>query len=143
MSESGTDAPTPKRNTREFRNINAVIDLPNYRLPAAGFVSILHRISGFIMAALLPLIVWALDQSLTSELSYGAFTSMFSAWYVKVVLLGLAWAFLHHLCAGVRHLIMDLHIGMSKEASKTSALVVFAASISLTALVALKVFGVF
>jgi succinate dehydrogenase / fumarate reductase cytochrome b subunit len=132
-----------KRNTREFRNINAVIDLPNYRLPAAGVVSILHRISGFVMAALLPLIVWALDQSLTSELSYAAFTGVFSAWYVKVILLGLAWAFLHHLCAGVRHLMMDLHIGMTKEASKTSALAVFAVSISLTVLVALKVFGVF
>jgi succinate dehydrogenase / fumarate reductase cytochrome b subunit len=132
-----------QRNTREFRNINAVIDLPNYRLPAAGVVSILHRISGFVMAALLPLIVWALDQSLTSELSYAAFTGVFSAWYVKVILLGLAWAFLHHLCAGVRHLMMDLHIGMTKEASKTSALAVFAVSISLTVLVALKVFGVF
>jgi succinate dehydrogenase / fumarate reductase cytochrome b subunit len=130
------------RNTREFRNINAVKDLPNYRLPAAGVVSILHRVSGFVMAALLPLIVWALDSSLTSELSYEAFTGLFSAWYVKVVLLGLAWAFLHHLCAGVRHLMMDLHIGMTKEASKTSALAVFGVSIALTALIALKVFGV-
>lgn len=140
MSEPQTVKP---RNTREFRNINAITDLPNYRLPAAGVVSILHRISGFVMAALLPLIVWALDKSLTSELSYEAFTGVFSAWYVKVVLLGLAWAFLHHLCAGVRHLLMDLHIGMTKEASKTSALAVFAVSISLTMLVALKVFGVF
>ena len=140
MTEQNT---AKTRNTREFRNINAVIDLPNYRLPAAGVVSILHRISGFIMAALLPLVVWALDQSLTSELSYAAFTGVFSEWYVKVVLLGLGWAFLHHLCAGVRHLMMDLHIGMTKEASKTSALAVFAVSITLTALVALKVFGVF
>jgi succinate dehydrogenase / fumarate reductase, cytochrome b subunit len=140
MSEPQTAKP---RNTREFRNINAITDLPNYRLPAAGIVSILHRISGFIMAALLPLIVWALDRSLTSEMSYEAFTGVFSAWYVKVVLLGLAWAFLHHLCAGVRHLLMDLHIGMTKEASKTSALAVFAVSITLTVLVALKVFGVF
>jgi succinate dehydrogenase / fumarate reductase, cytochrome b subunit len=131
-----------KRNTREFRNINALKDLPNYRLPAAGVVSILHRISGFVMAALLPLIVWALDQSLTSELSYAAFAGVFSAWYVKLPLLGLVWAFLHHLCAGVRHLMMDLHIGMSKEASKSSALWVFSASITLTLLVALKVFGV-
>jgi succinate dehydrogenase / fumarate reductase, cytochrome b subunit len=140
MAEQGA---ATKRNTREFRNINAVKDLPNYRLPAAGVVSILHRISGFVMAALLPFIVWALDKSLTSELSYEAFTGVFSAWYVKLVLLGLAWAFMHHLCAGVRHLLMDLHIGMTKEASKTSALAVFAVSLVLTAMVALKVFGVF
>ena len=140
MSEPQTTKP---RNMREFRNINAVTDLPNYRLPAAGVVSILHRISGFAMAALLPLVAWALDNSLTSEMSYEAFTGVFSAWYVKVVLLGLAWAFLHHLCAGVRHLLMDLHIGMSKEASKTSALAVFGVSLTLTLLVALKVFGVY
>ncbi len=140
MAEQAAAKP---RNTREFRNINAVKDLPNYRLPAAGVVSILHRISGFILAALLPLIVWALDKSLTSELSYEAFAGVFSAWYVKVILLGLAWAFMHHLFAGIRHLLMDLHFGMTKEKSARSAKGVLATSVTLTLLIALKIFGVF
>ncbi len=141
MAENQAENSAPPRNTREFRNINAVIDLPNYRLPAAGVVSILHRISGFIMAAMLPLLVYIVDASLTSELSYEALTGLFSHWFTKCVLLGLGWAFLHHLCAGVRHLFMDLHLGMSKESSKNSAIAVFAVSITLTLLVAYKIFG--
>lgn len=141
MAENLAETTRNKRNTREFRNINAVVDLPNYRLPAAGVVSILHRISGFIMAALLPLLAYILDASLTSEMSYEALTGLFSGVFTKLVLLGVGWAFLHHLCAGVRHLFMDLHMGMSKTASKTSALAVFAVSISLTLCVAYQVFG--
>jgi succinate dehydrogenase / fumarate reductase, cytochrome b subunit len=130
-----------KRNTQEFRNINAVVDLPQYRLPLAGLVSILHRISGFIIAALLPLIVWVLDCSLSTEWNYYQLASFFGAWYVKLVVVGVSWAFFHHLCAGVRHLMMDLHIGMTKNGAKTSAQVVFVASLLLTACVAFKLFG--
>ncbi len=145
LSESNVQANSTsvyaKRNQREFRNINAIVDLPQYRLPLAGLVSILHRISGFIMAALLPLIVWLLDGSLTSESSYDTLASICSAWYVKLIFLGVGWAFFHHLCAGIRHLIMDLHIGMTKEASKISAQCVFFASAVFTALLAFQLFG--
>jgi succinate dehydrogenase / fumarate reductase, cytochrome b subunit len=145
MANSNTNSP-PDSNSqssrqREFRNINAIVDLPQYRLPLAGLVSILHRISGFIMAALLPCMVWLLDGSLTSESSYDNLASICSAWYVKLIFLGIGWAFFHHLCAGIRHLIMDLHIGMTKEASKTSAQCVFFASLVFTALLAFKLFG--
>ena len=66
MSESL--APAKKRP--EFRNINAFTDLPSYRLPVAGIVSILHRISGFIMFALMPFIIWMFDKSISSEVSF-------------------------------------------------------------------------
>ncbi|MEY3995771.1 MAG: succinate dehydrogenase, cytochrome b556 subunit [Pseudomonadota bacterium] len=145
MANSNTNPP-PDSNAqssrqREFRNINAIVDLPQYRLPLAGLVSILHRISGFIMAALLPCMVWLLDGSLTSESSYDNLASICSAWYVKLIFLGIGWAFFHHLCAGIRHLIMDLHIGMTKEASKISAQCVFFASLVFTVLLAFKLFG--
>lgn len=143
MSEHGATPDSKPRNTREFRNINAFTNLPNYRLPVAGIVSILHRISGFVMAALIPLMVWVLDQTLTSELSYAAFTGVFSAWYVKLIFLGIIWAFLHHLFAGIRHLLMDMHFSMTKEKSARSAKGVLATSLLLTVLVALKMFGVF
>ena len=57
----------------EFRNINALVDLPTYRLPAAGFVSILHRISGLVMFLLLPFVVWMFDTSVSSEISFAKF----------------------------------------------------------------------
>ncbi|GAB3183833.1 succinate dehydrogenase, cytochrome b556 subunit [Hydrogenophaga aquatica] len=134
----------------EFRNINAFKDLTTYRLPAAGWVSILHRASGGLMFILLPFIVWMFDTSLSSELSYDTFTSAFSAgigfvpgWFVKLVCLGLIWGYLHHFIAGVRHLYMDATHSVTKEFGKSSAVVTLALSLGLTVVLGAKLFGLY
>jgi succinate dehydrogenase / fumarate reductase, cytochrome b subunit len=134
----------------EFRNINALTDLPTYRLPAAGVVSILHRISGLIMFLLLPLLVWMFDTSVSSEISFAKFSAAFTvglgfvpAVLVKVVVLGLIWAYLHHLIAGVRHVYMDVCHAVSKEFGKSSAVVTLVLSLSLTAALGAKLFGLY
>ena len=134
----------------EFRNINALSDLPSYRLPAAGIVSILHRISGLIMFLLLPLLVWMFDTSVSSEISFAKFSAAFNvglgfvpAVLVKVVVLGLIWAYLHHLIAGVRHLYMDMTHSVSKEFGKSSAVVTLALSVGLTVVLGAKLFGLY
>jgi len=134
----------------EFRNINALQDLPTYRLPVAGWVSILHRISGLLMFILLPFIVWLFDTSLSSELSYDRFTSAFSAgigfvpgWFVKLVCLGLIWGYLHHFTAGVRHLYMDMTHSVTKEFGKSSAVVTLVFSLGLTVVLGAKLFGLY
>ena len=134
----------------EFRNINAFKDLTTYRLPAAGWVSILHRASGGLMFILLPFIIWMFDTSLSSELSYDTFTSAFSAgigfvpgWFVKLVCLGLIWAYLHHFIAGVRHLYMDATHSVTKEFGKSSAVVTLALSLGLTVVLGAKLFGLY
>ncbi len=126
----------------QFRNIH-VLQLRNYRLPLAGVVSILHRISGFLLFLLLPLILYLLDQSLISEDTFGYFKGLVSGWFVKLVILALAWGYLQHFCSGIRHLISDIHIGLDKDSARQSAVVVLVISGALTALVALKLFGVF
>ena len=115
----------------------------HYRLPLAGFVSIFHRLSGGLMFLLLPFILYMLDKSLTSEISFYAFKGFISNWFVKLVILALVWSYLHHFCAGVRHLFMDFHIGLDKDSARRSAVGVFAVSLPLTLLVALKLFGAF
>jgi succinate dehydrogenase / fumarate reductase cytochrome b subunit len=134
----------------EFRNINALTDLPTYRLPAAGIVSILHRISGLIMFLLLPLLVWMFDTSVSSEISFAKFSAAFTvglgfvpAVLVKVVVLGLIWAYLHHLIAGVRHVYMDVCHAVSKEFGKSSAIATLVLSLSLTAALGAKLFGLY
>jgi succinate dehydrogenase / fumarate reductase, cytochrome b subunit len=134
----------------EFRNINALTDLPSYRLPAAGIVSILHRISGLIMFLLLPLLVWMFDTSVSSEISFAKFSAAFTvglgfvpAVLVKVVVLGLIWAYLHHLIAGVRHVYMDVCHAVSKEFGKSSAVVTLVLSLGLTAALGAKLFGLY
>ena len=114
----------------EFRNINALKDLPTYRLPPAGWVSILHRISGVLMFLLLPLIIWMFDNSISSEFSFAKFSAAFNiglgfvpGWLMKLVALALIWAYLHHFIAGLRHLYMDVCHAVSKEFGKSSAIV--------------------
>jgi succinate dehydrogenase / fumarate reductase cytochrome b subunit len=126
----------------EFRNIH-VSQILKYKLPPPGMVSILHRISGAALFLTLPFILWLFDLSLISEMSYARLTDFASHWLVKLVLVGLAWAFLHHLIAGVRYLMLDLDFGVDKPAARTSALAVFAISLPLTLLAALKIFGAF
>jgi succinate dehydrogenase / fumarate reductase cytochrome b subunit len=126
----------------EFRNIH-VSQILKYRLPPPGMVSILHRASGALLFLTLPLLLWLFDLSLTSEISYARLADFASHWLVKLVLVGLAWAFLHHLIAGIRYLLLDLHVGVDKAAARTSALAVFGISLPLTLVAALKIFGVF
>jgi succinate dehydrogenase / fumarate reductase cytochrome b subunit len=134
----------------EFRNINALSDLPNYRLPPAGIVSILHRISGFVMFLAMPFIIWLFDVSVTSEVSYESFRSAYlaglgflPAWFVKLVTLGLIWAYLHHFVAGVRHLWMDMTHSVSKAQGHSSAVATLAISVLLTVLLGAKLFGLY
>lgn len=128
--------------SRRFTNIH-VLQIIRYRLPAAGVISILHRVSGALMFLLLPFILYLFDKSITSELSFAYLEGYASHPLVKLAILGVAWAYLHHFCAGIRHLIMDMHIGLTKEGAAKSAKMVFAVSLPLTALVALKLFGAF
>ncbi|HSV36155.1 MAG TPA: succinate dehydrogenase, cytochrome b556 subunit [Ramlibacter sp.] len=135
----------------EFRNINALTDLPSYRLPPAGIVSILHRVSGVLMFALMPFIIWMFDTSVSSEISFAKFRAAFNSglWFVpgvlvKLVALALIWAYLHHFIAGVRHLWMDVsHAAVSKEFGAKSAVFTLAASVLLTVVLGLKLFGVY
>ena len=138
------------RKRPEFRNINAFKDLTTYRLPPAGWVSILHRASGGLMFVLLPLIVWLFDTSISSEISFARFTSAFSAgigcvpgWLFKLVVLALIWAYLHHLIAGLRHLFMDARHAVTKEFGKSSAIVTLVLSIGLTLVLGAKLFGLY
>ena len=140
MSEAVREIPRKQR--REFRNIH-VTELSNYRMPLASVVSILHRISGFILFLALPLLLYMLQQSLLSEDSFKYFAGIASHPLSKLVILGLAWSYFQHFCGGVRHLFMDLHLGLDKDSARQTSVVVLSASLLLTFLTALKLFGVF
>ena len=134
----------------EFRNINALTDLPTYRLPAAGIVSILHRISGAIMFLLLPFIIWMFDMSVSSEISFAKFSAAFNiglgfvpGWFIKLVALDIIWSYLHHIIAGLRHLYMDMCHAVTKEFGKSSAVITLALSLGLTAVLGAKLFGLY
>ena len=140
MSEAVKE--TPKKERPEFRNIH-ITQLVNYRLPLAGVVSILHRISGLLMFALLPVILYVFELSIRSEVSFEYFQGILAHTHAKVIVLALVWAYMQHFCAGLRHLLMDTHWGLDKDTARKSAASVLAVSLALTALVGAKLFGAF
>lgn len=132
----------PARKARpEFRNIH-VTQIVGYRLPPAGIVSILHRVSGAALFLLLPLLLWLLELSLASELSFARLQEFTSSWFVKLVLVGVIWSFLHHLLAGLRYLALDLHLGTDRVPANRSALGVLFISLPLSLAAGLRLFGV-
>jgi succinate dehydrogenase / fumarate reductase cytochrome b subunit len=129
-----------------YRNIH-VSQIVAYRLPPAGIVSILHRISGVVMFLLLPFVIWLFDASVSSEVSYAQFRAAFvvgigflPGWFLKLVVLGLIWSYLHHFIAGVRHLWMDATHSVSMEFGHNTAVGTLALSLALTAALGFKLF---
>lgn len=134
---------TVAKKRPEYRNIH-VTQILKYRLPLAGKLSILHRVSGAVLFLALPVILLPLfDKSITSEISFEEMKQLVSNPLVKLVLLGLIWSYMHHFCAGIRYLALDVHMGTDKYAASKSAASVFAVSLTLTAVFGLKLFGVF
>jgi succinate dehydrogenase / fumarate reductase cytochrome b subunit len=118
--------------------------LQEIRLPLAGFASILHRISGAGLFLMLPLLIWLLQLSLGSTQGNAEmFAAVTGNWLVKLILLGLVWAFLHHFCMGIRILLIDVHIGVEKQQSHSSAVAVMVVSLALTAVFGLKLLGAY
>lgn len=120
--------------TRRPKHLN----LLEIRLPLPAFVSILHRASGAILFLMLPLLLCLLGSSLESPKSFAVFKSWVGNPLVKFVLIGLLWAYLHHFCAGIRHLAMDMHQGLELETARATSYAVLAVSLALTVVIGVK-----
>jgi succinate dehydrogenase / fumarate reductase cytochrome b subunit len=103
-------------------------------MPLSGYVSILHRITGVGLFVLLPFLIWLLDMSLL-ESSFDDFKDIIANPLAKLVLLGLLWAYMHHFCAGIRYLFLDIGKGLELPCSRKSAMAVLIVSLSLTAVI--------
>jgi len=108
------------------------LDLTTIRLPLPGVLSILHRVSGAGLFLCLPLILWLFHSSVGSPESFATFKAVATNPLVKIILLGLIWAFCHHFCAGIRYLFLDVHVGVDLESARLSSKIVFVVSILLT-----------
>lgn len=100
-------------------------------LPIPGIVSILHRITGVALFALLPILLALLHGSLSSGEAFESYKSWADNWFIKLILWGVLWAFIHHLFAGIRFLVLDVHIGTELEtARKTAKWVLYAGAVT-------------
>ena len=136
----------PLKRQPVYRNIH-ITQIASYRLPPAGWVSILHRVSGAAMFLFLPFAIWMFDSSLGSEGSYEQFVDVFRngavglpGWFVRLATFGLLWAYLFHFCAGLRHLWMDATHSVGLKFGRISAVVVMALSTTLAFALGAKLF---
>lgn len=119
-----------------YRNID-MGDLAHYRLPIIGVASIVHRITGVALFVGLIALLPMLHMSLKSEAGFQAFrTIVWGNAIAKIVLLGLLFAIIYHLIAGVRHMIQDANKWLDLASARSTATAVFVISALLTALVA-------
>ena len=97
-------------------------------------ISILHRASGVLMFLAIPLVLCLFQASLTNAEVYAKCHAIASLPVLKLIYLVLIWAIMHHLCAGVRYLLLDRHIGVDRITAQKTARWVLVVSIILTIL---------
>jgi len=119
------------------------LNVMEIRLPIAGFASILHRVSGAGLFLMLPFLIWLLGLSLGTTEQFETFKAVVGNPLVLLILSGLLWAFLHHFFMGIRILLIDIQIGVEKPAAAASAKAVMVASLALTAIFVLKLWGAY
>ena len=122
---------TIRKQRPKYLSLQAI--LFEIRLPLAGWVSILHRVSGVLLFFSGIWLLFLLDRSLSAEAGFRAIQHYLSFTLVKLSLLVLVWAYCHHFCAGIRFLLLDLHKGVDKVSARRSGIVVLVASLLLTA----------
>ena len=110
------------------------LDLFRIRLPLPGIVSILHRISGAALFAFAWALLYLLQESLRSPESHAHFAALTSHWLVKLFLIGMLWAFLHHFFAGLRYLLLDIRVADDLGPARATSAAVLAISLGLTSI---------
>jgi len=122
--------PTPDRVARARP---VYLNLLHIRQPVPAIVSILHRISGAGLVLIgLPVLLWLMQTSLSSEQGFARVRDLLQMPLSKLVLLGLVWAYMHHFCAGIRYLLLDVQIGEGLRSGRQSAMAVLIVSLALT-----------
>ena len=111
------------------------LNLFSIRLPVPALVSILHRLSGALLFLLMPFLTWAFCNSISSDLNFNKTALILNTWPVKIIQVFFIWALIHHLMAGLRHLLLDLQIGNDLIVARFSSKTVLIISFLLTVIV--------
>ena len=114
------------------------LNLLTIKLPINALVSILHRATGCILFLMLPVILLLLQWSLSSALHFETVIAILHSPFIKLMLLGLAWAFFHHFFAGIRHLAMDVHWMTTLMKARYTSKVVLVLGVVATLILAIK-----
>jgi succinate dehydrogenase / fumarate reductase cytochrome b subunit len=104
------------------------LNLMQIRLPVAGVMSIIHRLSGVVMVLSIPLLVYLFDLSLSGPQGFAEAAGLFSNILLKLILFLFLWGLAHHLLAGIRYLLIDIDLGVEKPLFRQTAWAVIVAA---------------
>ena len=109
------------------------LNLAKMSWPLAAITSITHRITGVVLFVGVAFSLYALDLALSSPAGFAESVQLLQQPLAMVIMLGLLLALVYHIVAGVKHLLLDFHLGDSLEAAQRSAIIVIVATIVITA----------
>ena len=98
------------------------LDLTTIKFPLPALTSITHRIAGVVLFVGVVFLLCALSCSLESEQSFNEIKTAMTTGFGSFITWGLLSALGYHFVAGVKHLIMDMGIGETKEGGQTLAI---------------------
>jgi len=109
------------------------------RMPLPAIVSILHRASGALLFLFgIPLLLYVVQRAIPSPEGWAEMRAAFDAPFAKIAAIVLAWAFIHHLLAGIRHLLLDVHVGVELPAARQSSALTLVLAVVITVAVAVR-----
>jgi succinate dehydrogenase / fumarate reductase, cytochrome b subunit len=115
-------------------------DVNLLHLPVPGLVSIFHRITGVAMFMfLIPVVLYVLQCTLGTEAGFDKWKSIFASPIVKLIVLGFVWSYMHHLFAGIRYLLLDIHVGVDLASARASAKIVLVLGVISTLLIGARI----
>lgn len=97
------------------------LNLTKIQMPVGALTSILHRITGVILAVSVPAAVYLFGLSTRDEHGFGQVINLFAQLSFKVAAVIVVWALAHHLLNGVRHMLTDLGVGSRLRVARGSA----------------------
>jgi len=133
-----SSAPTPRHGQPPRPKY---YDLNLAHLPPPGLVSIFHRVSGLVLFfPILPILLYVLQTTLGSEEGWSRWHTLLTERPgVKLILIGCTWAYAHHFFAGLRYLLLDVHVGVAKASARASAIAVLVLGVVATLVVAWRI----
>lgn len=110
------------------------LNLLQIRQPIGAVVSIIHRITGAVLVILTPFALWALQASLESPARFQQVSAMLSTGLGRAGLLLALWILVQHLYSGIRHLLIDVDLGVDLPWARRGAWLTLVASVATVAL---------
>lgn len=115
------------------KNRPRYLNLKEIKQPIPAIISILHRVSGVLLFFPgIPILLYSLEMFLGSLQGYTEIRFIFELPQIKFSLIALFWFFTHHLCAGIRHLALDLNYGLRLEYARNSSKMVLVVGFFIT-----------